>query len=98
MGLLDATGRPRRVGEARVTGPVPGDPPVRADGLCRQCGGPRRLDGKGKLHRAEAAQDPFCSNDCCRLWYSLERVNDDAEANAARGRAMRRGKTDPYLT
>jgi hypothetical protein len=44
------------------------DPPVRRNGGCVTCGGPR-LKGKGRYHQAEAALDAFCSTECARAWH-----------------------------
>lgn len=46
------------------------DPPVRGDGRCAVCGGPRRLTQK-PLYREQARLDPFCSAACCRLWHQV---------------------------
>ena len=37
------------------------DPPIRKDGRCYVCKGPRPKPTSGRYHQAEAAQDPFCS-------------------------------------
>lgn len=46
------------------------DPPVRADGRCLTCNGPRTAHRKSKpLYRAAAERDPFCSTKCAREWH-----------------------------
>jgi hypothetical protein len=50
---------------------LPPDPPLRPDGRCAHCGGPRTPPEK--LHRAEALADPFCCTDCAKAWHGVER-------------------------
>lgn len=70
------------------------DPPVRRDGRCAQCGGPRR---KAKPQRgvdpALYASDPFCSGPCCRAWHGVEQVTiPGGDPNERRGRYERRAE------
>lgn len=45
------------------------DPPVRTDGRCHVCLGPRKIKPKQR-HGLEAQLDPFCSNVCCRAYHA----------------------------
>ena len=45
------------------------DPPVRADGLCAECEGPRNTKASWKYAGVSAELDPFCSNKCARAWW-----------------------------
>lgn len=51
------------------------DPPVRADGRCVVCLGPRGVLPKNAISRApaqvklELETDPFCSSTCARDWH-----------------------------
>lgn len=45
------------------------DPPVRKDGRCAQCLGPRKHAVANKYSGMDAVQDPFCSTTCCREWH-----------------------------
>lgn len=45
------------------------DPPVRADGLCAQCGGPRKYAVPNRYSGNDAVEDPFCSAGCARDWH-----------------------------
>lgn len=50
-------------------------PPVRPDGRCTTCLGPRGTIPKTLLKRTartlavQLANDPFCSTECARAWY-----------------------------
>jgi hypothetical protein len=46
-----------------------GDPPMRADGLCAVCLGPRHPERAARYAREIAAMDPFCSSTCARAWH-----------------------------
>jgi hypothetical protein len=46
------------------------DPPIREDGRCAHCHGPRKMP-KSKLHRDAAETDAFCSSTCCRAYHGL---------------------------
>ena len=43
-------------------------PAVPEDGTCAQCGKPRHLKQTG-FYRLHAERDPFCSAQCCRVYY-----------------------------
>ncbi len=47
------------------------DPPVRRDGLCVQCHGPRKVPKRHHkgIDPAVYALDPFCSSPCARFWH-----------------------------
>lgn len=48
------------------------DPPVRPDGRCLTCGGPRTAHRKASpLYRDQAERDPFCSTKCAREWFGV---------------------------
>jgi len=47
-----------------------GDPPVREDGLCQQCLGPRRTERSQRYAKGIAQLDPWCSSDCARAFYN----------------------------
>jgi hypothetical protein len=44
---------------------MPGDPPMRKDGRCRQCRKPLPPVAVKNL-------DPFCRTDCARKWWAAE--------------------------
>lgn len=46
------------------------DPPVRLDGRCVHCGGPRTVR-QNRYSGLAAALDPFCSSACCRAWHGV---------------------------
>jgi len=47
-----------------------GDPPVRADGRCAQCGKPRKLTKQARRYAGyQLDADPFCSTHCCRAYH-----------------------------
>lgn len=48
-----------------------GDPPVREDGRCVVCLGPRNPERSKKYAGDVAHLDPFCSNVCARDWHGL---------------------------
>ena len=45
------------------------DPPVRKDGLCAQCKGPRNPERSRLYGKHHAEFDPFCSNLCARAFH-----------------------------
>lgn len=68
--------------------PTPGDPPVRADGRCVECGGPRKLTKQARKYAGVALDlDPFCSSRCCRKWHGCE---IEERVSEARDEAARR--------
>lgn len=51
------------------------DPPVRADGRCLVCLGPRNPERSARYARGIADLDPFCSSGCARdYWRNPVRV------------------------
>lgn len=47
------------------------DPPVRRDGLCVQCGKPRRMPRPQRgIDASVYALDPYCSSLCARAWHN----------------------------
>lgn len=46
-----------------------GDPPVREDGRCLTCLGPRRPERSQRYAPGIAQFDPWCSNECARAWH-----------------------------
>ena len=51
------------------------DPPIRRDGTCYVCQGPRPVidDPKG-IYRVY--EDPFCSTKCCKEYYQVSWFTD----------------------
>lgn len=45
------------------------NPPVRADGRCAVCEGPRETNRSRRYGRDEAKRDPFCSTACARAFH-----------------------------
>ena len=45
------------------------EPPLRPDGRCLVCGGPRKLSGLKLIYRQAMESDPFCSSACARAWW-----------------------------
>ena len=52
-----------------------GDPPVRADGRCLTCLGPRRPERSQRYAPGIAQLDPWCSATCSRKWHGNELPN-----------------------
>lgn len=46
------------------------DPPVRKDGRCAHCVGPRKAK-PNRYSGLAATLDPFCSTGCCRAWHGV---------------------------
>jgi hypothetical protein len=56
------------------TGPLH-DPPVRRDGNCVNCGGPRpNIEDPKGIYRVY--EDPFCSTKCCKEYYNVSYDHD----------------------
>lgn len=64
------------------------DPPVRANGLCAQCGKPRKPPARKQRGVDPAVYvDPFCSAECCRAYHNLrprQRTQGTSRAAASR--------------
>ena len=52
-----------------------GDPPVREDGRCLSCLGPRRPERSQRYAPGIAQLDPWCSAPCARKWHGNELPN-----------------------
>ena len=52
------------------------DPPVRKDGRCVQCLGPRGVPATyhSSIDELVYLLDPFCSGACCRKWHGVPTV------------------------
>jgi len=46
-----------------------GDPPVREDGRCLTCLGPRHPERSQRYAPGIAQRDPWCSSPCARAWH-----------------------------
>jgi hypothetical protein len=60
------------------------DPPLRADGRCAVCYGPRHLARSRRYAKGCAELDAFCSTGCARRWHGTT-----AEATLTIGRPRR---------
>lgn len=65
------------------------DPPVRSDGRCVICHGPRGRLPKTATQRTkttlaqELANDPFCSSPCCGIWHGTQLTGQPEKAPPA---------------
>jgi hypothetical protein len=48
------------------------DPPVRWDGRCAVCFGPRLPKPLKPVYQGEAERDPFCSTVCARVFHGVQ--------------------------
>jgi hypothetical protein len=48
------------------------DPPVRSDGRCAVCFGPRLPKPLKAVYQGEAERDPFCSTVCARAFHGVQ--------------------------
>jgi len=56
------------------------DPPVRPDGCCAQCGGPRTVTAQARKYAGyQVDLDPYCSARCCRRWHGCPLKNEREE-------------------
>jgi len=53
------------------------EPPVREDGLCAHCGGPRKFPKRHQkgVDPALYERDPFCATSCARAWHGVPLTN-----------------------